>query len=155
MQVKTITLALAMLTLSVGLRAQQDPLTGTWKINLAKSKFSPGPAPKSRTLKFEAAADGLKITADIANADGTIQHIQYTAKPDGKDYPVTGDPDRDSTTMKRIDANTTEVLGKKAGKPTVNFRRVVSKDGKTLTITGTGTNAKGQKVNNVAVFDKQ
>ena len=155
MRLRLLTVGVAMLVLSPGLMAQQDPLIGIWKLNLAKSKFSPGPAPKSRTLKFEAAANGLEITADIANADGTIQHIQYTAKPDGKDYPVTGDPDRDSTTMKRIDANTTEVMGKKAGKPSVNFRRVVSKDGNTLTDTSTGTNAKGQKVNNVAVYDKQ
>ena len=155
MKVKTITLALAMLAVAVGLRAQQDPLIGTWKLNLAKSKYSPGPPPKSQTLKVEAQGDALKITADTVNADGTTQHLQYTAKPDGKDYPITGDPDRDSTTMKRIDAYTTEVAGKKAGKATMTFRRVVSKDGKTVTITGTGTNAKGQKVNNVAVYDKQ
>ena len=155
MKARTITVVLAMLAVSVGLWAQQDPLVGTWKLNLAKSKYSPGPVPKSQTLRWEAQGDALKITSDATNADGTTEHLTYTAKPDGKEYPVTGDPDRDSTTMKRIDAYATEVVGKKAGKPTVNFRRVVSKDGKTLTITGTGTNAKGQKINNVAVFDRQ
>ena len=155
MKVKAITLVLAMLAVSVGLRAQQDPLIGTWKLNLAKSKYSPGPAPKSQTIKYEAQGDGLKIAADNVNADGSTQHIQQTVKPDGKEYPVSGDPDRDSATLKRIDAYTTEAMGKKAGKPTTTIRRVVSKDGKTLTLTSTGTNAKGQKVNNVAVYDKQ
>ena len=132
-----------------------DPLVGTWKLDPSSSKFSPGPAPKSQTLKYETQGDELKIIADTVNADGTTQHLVYTAKFDGKEYPITGDPDRDSTTMKRIDAYTTEVAGKKAGKPTVTFRRVVSKDGKTLTIRETGTDGKGQKVNNVASYVKE
>ena len=135
--------------------AADDPLVGTWKLNLAKSKYSPGPAPKSQTLMFGAQGDGLNIMAHTTNADGSTQNLEYTAKPDGKEYPIKGDPDRDSTTMKRIDAYTTEVAGKKAGKPTITFRRVVAKDGKTLTLTASGTNGKGQKVNNVAVYDKQ
>jgi hypothetical protein len=133
-----------------------DPLVGTWKLNLAKSKFSSArPAPKSQTLKYETQGDTLKVTADISNEDGTAQHQAYTAKFDGKEYPVTGDPDRDSSTMKRINAHTTEVVGKKAGKPTVTFRRVVSKDGKTLTLRETGTDGKGRKVNDVAVYEKE
>jgi len=140
---------------SATLWAADDPAIGSWKLNVAKSKYSTGQAPKSQTLKIEAAGDGLKLTADVVNADGTTQHLTYTAKPDGKEYPVAGDPDRDTTTMKQVDAYTTEVMGKKAGKPTVNFRRVASKDGKTLMVTGTGTDAKGQKVNTVAVYDKQ
>ena len=155
MKSKTILVVFATLVVAVGLWAQQDPLVGTWKLNLAKSKFSPGPAPRSDMIKYEAQGDALKVTADAVNADGTTTHLQYTARPDGKEYPVTGDPDRDSTTMKRIDANTTEVIGKKAGKPSVTFRRAVSKDGKMLTITGTGTNSKGQKINDVSVYDRQ
>ena len=155
MKVRTITLALAMLTLSVGLRAQQDPLIGTWKLNLSKSKFSPGPPLRSNTLQYEAQGDALKVIADFVTGDGVSHHEEDTPIPDGKDYPIAGGVDRDSVTMKRIDAYTAEFVGKKAGKTTLTMLRVVSKDGKTLTITGTGTNAKGQKVNNVAVFDKQ
>ncbi len=152
----TIAVVVVALACSGVILAQStDVLVGTWKMNAAKSKYRPGPAPKSTTLKYEAQGDGLKITADIANADGTTQHELYTAKFDGKTYPVNGDPDRDMATMKRIDANTTEVMGTKGGKPTVNFRRVVSKDGKTLTLTETGTDGTGKKVNNVVVYEKQ
>jgi hypothetical protein len=133
-----------------------DPLVGTWKLNAAKSKPSPGSSvPKSQTVKYETQGDALKVTADTVNEDGTTQHQAYSAKFDGKEYPITGDPDRDSATMKRIDAYTTEVVGKKAGKPSVTYRRVVSKDGKTLTLRATGTDAKGQKVNTVAAYDKE
>jgi len=132
-----------------------EPLMGSWKTNPAKSKYSPGPAPKSTIVKYEAQGAGLKITADITNADGTTQYEEYVATFDGKASVVNGDPDRDSAISKRIDANTTVVMGTKGEKPTVNFRRVVSKDGKTLTLTQTGVDGKGQKLNNVAVFDKQ
>ena len=153
---KRLRVAVSLLfVLCVAAWAADDPLVGTWKLNAAKSKYSPGPAPKSQTLMFGAQGDGLNIMAHTTNADGSTQNLEYTAKPDGKEYPIKGDPDRDSTTMKRIDAYTTEVAGKKAGKPTITFRRVVAKDGKTLTITSSGTNGKGQKVNNVAVYDKQ
>ena len=81
-----------MFIVSVGLRAQQDPLLGTWKLNLAKSKYSPGMPPKSQTLKFEAQGDALKITADTANADGTVAHLEHfhnlcipAAGPEGPD----------------------------------------------------------------------
>ena len=155
MKVKTIALALTMLVVSVGLRAQQDPLVGTWKLSLAKSKYSPGPALRSNTIKYEAQGDALKVIADFVTGDGVSHHEEDTPIPDGKDYPIAGGVDRDSVTMKRIDAYTAEFIGKKGGKPTLTMRRVVSKDGKTLTITDTGTNAKGQKVNNVRVYDKQ
>jgi hypothetical protein len=132
-----------------------DPLVGTWKMNVAKSKFSPGPADKSLTVKYEPQGDSLKITADITPGDGAAQHQESTAKFDGKTYPVKGDPDRDMATMKRINANTTEIMGSKGGKPTINIRRVVSKDGKTLTLTETGTDATGKKLNNVVVLERQ
>jgi hypothetical protein len=126
------------------------------KLNPAKSKASPESSiPKSTTIKYEMQGETLKVTSDIVNQDGTTQHQTYTALFDGKESPVTGDPDRDSATMNRIDAYTTEVVGTKAGKPSVTYRRVVSKDGKTLTLRETGTNGRGQKVNNALVYDKQ
>lgn len=153
-----VTMAVVVVALAcsgVVLAQSTDVLVGTWKMNAAKSKYSPGPADKSLTVKYEPQGDSLKITADLTTADGTAQHQEYMAKFDGKTYPVKGDPDRDMATMKRIDANTTEVLGTKGGKPTVNFRRVVSKDGKTLTLSETGTNATGKKLNNVVILEKQ
>lgn len=156
MKVRTITLVLAMLTVCAGLRAADDPLIGAWKINVAKSKFSPGPPLKGQTLKYEPGGNnGLKVDTETVDAQGNSTRGGYTANFDGKDYPWTGNPDADALSMKRINANTTETTWKKAGKVTMTSRRVVSKDGKTLTITQKGKNAQGQAVNNVSVYDKQ
>src|SRR5215813_6856989 len=81
--------------------AQTDPFVGTWKLNLAKSKFSPGPPLKSVMLTHEAAGQGLKITVKITDAEGKPIDIQCTANYDGKDYPVSGAPDVDMFAMKR------------------------------------------------------
>ena len=156
MKVKTITLVLAMLTVSVGLWAQKDPVIGTWKLNLAKSKYSPGPAPKSGTTKLEPyGKNGVKLTADGADAKGNPTHVEYSAEADGKDYPLKGSPDADAVSLKRIDPYTVEATNKKGGKVMTTNRWVFSKDGKTRTLTTKGTNARGQAVNTVAVYDRQ
>jgi hypothetical protein len=140
----------------VSLSAQASaPRIGTWKLNLAKSKYSPGPAPQSLTVKVEPSGQGEKGTADFVNADGTRTTTQYTANYDGKDYPITGSQIADTVSLKRIDARTTERTDKKGGTVAQTLRRVVSQDGKTMTVTVKGTNAQGQAVNNVVVFDKQ
>ena len=144
------------LLVSVGVLAQNDPLIGTWKLNLAKSQYSPGPPVRTETLTFAPfGGGGVKVTVDQVDAQGKRILTEYSANFDAKDYPVTGAPDGDAVLLKRIDANTTERIYKKAGKVTTVVRRVVSKDGKTLTNTATGTNAQGQQVHNVTVFDKQ
>lgn len=156
MKAKTITLALAMFIVSVSLQAQQDPAIGTWKLNLAKSKYSPGPAPKSGTTKLEPyGKNGVKLTADGVDAQGKPTHIEWSAEPDGKDHPAKGNPDADAVSLKRIDPNTAEATTKKGGKVMTTARWVFSKDGKTRTVTTKGTNAQGQTLNNVTVFDKQ
>ena len=128
---------------------------GTWKLNLAKSKFQQGLAPKSTTLKYEAAGQGIKVTVDSVPADGAPIHYAYTANYDGKDNPVAGNPDADTAARTRVDANTTKLVNKKGGKVMSTETIVTSPDGKMLTITTPGTNAKGQKVDGVAVYDKQ
>ena len=127
---------------------------GTWKLNPAKSKFSPGPAAKSSTVTFSAAGKGVKGVIDGVGPDGAKVHWEYTANFDGKASPVTGNPVGDMVVMKRVDANTIETSYTLKGKPTTVNRRVVSADGKILTVTTTGTNAQGQKVNDVLVFEK-
>ena len=145
----------SMLVLGVAVVAEDSNL-GTWKLNLAKSKFSPGPAPKSQTLRVEAwGADGVKYTADGVDGEGKPMHWELQAKYDGKLTPFKGNPDADMLAYKRIDANTVESTTQFKGKPTVRGTVVVSADGKTRTLTQTGTNAKGQTVNNVVVYDKQ
>jgi hypothetical protein len=128
---------------------------GTWKLNVAKSKYSPGPAPKSLTLKFEATADGIKLTSDGVNAKGEPTHGEYVSKFDGTDVPWEGNPDADMASAKKIDDNNYENVWKKDGKTTITAKVVVSKSGKTLTTTLEGTNAKGETVKNVAVYDRQ
>jgi hypothetical protein len=132
-----------------------DPRMGTWKLNVAKSKYSPGPAPQALTVKVEPSGQGEKVTAEFVNADGTRTTTQYTANFDGKDNPLTGSQIADTVSLKRIDARTTDRTDKKGGKVAQTLRRVVSKDGKTMTVTTKGTNAQGQAVNNVAVFAKE
>ena len=86
----------------------KDNWLGTWKINVAKSKFGPGPAPQSQTTTFEAVADGsIKLTSDGVNADGKAMHTEYVSKFDGQDVPWTGNPNADTAAPKRIDANAT------------------------------------------------
>jgi hypothetical protein len=135
--------------------AQDDPLVGTWVLNVAKSKYTPGPPPKEQTTIFEAAGQGLKVTTKGTDSAGKPTMTTYTANYDGKDYPVTGNPDWDMVSLKRINANTVEFTRKRAGKVVQTATSVVSKDGKTRTITSTGVNAQGQKIHNVGVYDKK
>ena len=132
-----------------------DPRSGTWKLNLAKSKYDPGPAPQSNTMTIEASSDGETATTKGVNAAGTATGTQYMAKYDGKDYPITGSQNADTVALKRIDARTLERTDKKGDKVVATSTRVVSEDGKTMTVTTKGTNAQGQAVNNVTVWDKQ
>jgi hypothetical protein len=148
----------ALLAVSSMARAQSpDPWIGTWKVNLAKSTYKPGPKPTvAGTVKMEPSAGDLKTTIDASNPQGQPIHTETVGKFDGKDNPVTGAPAPNTTTAyKRINGRTFEALGKVDGKPTVTTRVVISADGKTLTATQTGKNAQGENVNNVIVADKQ
>jgi hypothetical protein len=131
---------------------------GTWKLNVAKTKASAGSAAasKSATFTVEAAGAGAKVSVDSVSADDTVRHWAYSANDDGKDNPITGNsPYGDVVAITRVDASTTRNVYKKSGKVTITQNAVVSTDGKTMTITVTGTNALGQTVNAVAVYDKQ
>jgi len=148
------TLLLLALALNVS-AAAADQQSGTWKMNPSKSKYSPGPAPQSVTVKIESAGDDVKLTADGVDSSGNPTHVEFTAKYDGKDYPITGVPNADTIAVRRIDANTTESTAKKGGEVVMTTRSVVSKDGKTRTTTFKGKDAQGRDVNNVVVYDKQ
>lgn len=153
----SLMLATAALVVAVVASAQsKDPFVGTWRLNIAKSKYTPGPAPKSITSTYEAAGQGYKVSVRNEPVTGAAQQFSYTTSLDGKDSPITGNnPNADAIAVKRIDATTLEAVNKRGGKVTTTQRNVVSADGKTRTVTTTGTDAQGQKVNNVAVFEKQ
>jgi hypothetical protein len=130
-------------------------MLGTWKLDPSKSRYSPGPAPKSQVAKLEEADGGMKVVSDRVEADGKMTHFEYTARFDGKDYPVTGDAGRDAVSVKKIDDYTLEISNKKAGKVTTTIRAVYAKDGKSRTETATGTDAQGRKIENVTQWTKQ
>src|SRR2546427_11811915 len=96
--------------------AQTDPQVGTWKLNVAKSKYNPGPVPKANLIVITVAGQGIKVSAKGTDAEGKPISSDYTVAFDGKDAPVTGQPAYDTTSAKRIDKNTTQFTRKKAGK---------------------------------------
>jgi hypothetical protein len=131
-----------------------DPNMGTWKLNEAKSHFSPG-SPKNTTVVYEAAGDMIKVTVDGIDGDGKPTHNEWTGKFDGKDYPVTGDPSADTRAYKRANSRALDLTNKKAGKIVLTGRIVVSANGKSRTLITNGTDSKGKRVRNTAVYDKQ
>jgi hypothetical protein len=134
----------------------QGALIGTtWKLNLAKSKFSPGPPPRSQTLSYQAEGQGMRGTNEGIDAQGNPTKAVVVIVTDGKSYPVTGVPDFDAASYKQVNDSTVEGTRTKAGRMVQTVTRVLSADGKTLTLTATGVNANGQQINVVAVYDKQ
>ena len=147
---------LAILALvAVSLQAQTDPFIGTWKLNVEKSHYSPGPAPKSQVSVWALKGKGVRITTTGIGADGKPTSQDTTAQYDGKDYPTIGNPDYDTTSFKRIDANTLQLIRKQDGRVVQNATIAVSQDGTTRTITTLGTNAAGKPINNVSVYERQ
>jgi len=142
------------LALASGARAA-GTMSGTWKLDVAKSTYSPGPAPKSNTVKVESNEKEFKVDAKGTDAEGKPTHVHYEAKFDDKDYPVSGIAYADMVSVKRIDANTVESTLKKGGQVMMTVTTTVSGDGKTRTTTFKGKNEKGQDANNVAVYEKQ
>jgi len=158
---RTVTVALGFVCLfgvAVALYGA-DIQVATWKINLAKSKYNPSNlAPKSTTVKNDALQGELgtaKVTVDVVDYTGKTIQYEYIVRYDGNDYPTRGDPNRDATALKKIDDYTFEQTNKKGGKVTTTSKIVYARDGKSRTMTTTGTNPQGQKVNNTIVWDKQ
>ena len=132
-----------------------DNTLGTWKLNMEKSKFSPSAPIKSLTVTREASDAGVKQTSTGERADGAPINSSYTAKYDGKEYPVTGAP-YDVISIKQVNANTYTVTQKKTGgKYNQTGRNVVSKDGKTLTGTRKGADSEGKASTATMIFEKQ
>jgi len=131
-----------------------NPTLGTWKLNEAKSKIIAG-MPKNMTVAYEAAGDSIKGTIDGVDGEGKPTHSEWTGKFDGKDYPVTGDPNSDTRAIKQIDDHHFDLTVKKGNKVTMTGKAVISADGKSRTVTVGGTNAAGKKVQSTSVYDKQ
>ena len=152
--------ALAVCLLSPALFAAENPFLGTWVLNTAKSKFSPGPGPKNETVKFE--QDGDKIRRTVSGTDGQGNPIMEGGPEgtsilwDGKDHTVANPSDPSMTVaVTRVNDYANQVTVKQQGKVTETIHSVVSKDGKKMTDRMNGTNEKGQKIRVVEVLDKQ
>lgn len=143
------------IVLSSSVALAHDNWVGTWKMNLAKSRYSPGPPPKSLTVKWEKTADGMRLTSDGMSAEGEATHGTYLSKFDGRGVPWEGNPDADTASAKKIDDNHFTNVWKMGGKATITSKAVVSNHGKTLTTVQTGRDAKGRAVKNTVVYDKQ
>jgi hypothetical protein len=138
---------------------------GTWKLNVAESKYSSGSAPKSGTRTFEERADGVSVSYEYVEPDGSIIKYGFTANFDGKDYPITGSGTSswredmvggaETIALRRSGSNIYAGALKKSGNVVMTTRTVVSKDGKVTTVTASGADAKGQPTKNVSVWEKQ
>jgi len=154
MKPRTVVLTLAVCFIGTTLCLAQQNLMGTWKLNEAKSKLAPGTA-KNNTVVYESAGDSVKVTIDGTDAAGNPTHNEWTGKFDGRDYPVTGDPNSDSRSYDLRSAHKMGFKMKKGKKVTTTGTIIVSGDGKSRTVIASGTDAQGKKFKSTAVYDKQ
>ena len=154
MKAIAILMSFALYLVAAAAHSADSPMMGTWKLDEAKSKISAGSG-KNTSVVYAASGDSVKITVDGVDGDGKPAHNDWIGKFDGKDYPVTGDPATDTRTYEKVDEHTLNFTAKKGGKVTLAGHIVVSDDGKTRTVTTTGTDSKGAKVNVTSVYEKQ
>jgi len=144
MRIKSIRLLVVFCCLAGGVCFAADPQMGTWKLNEAKSKIKPGTT-KNTTVVYEAAGDKVKVTVNGMDAKGKATHSQWTGKFDG----------RDSRSYKKRDDRTSEFNTMNHGRLIGSGHIVVSADGKSRTVTVSGTDRDGKPFKNVVVYDKQ
>ena len=132
-----------------------DPVLGTWHLNVAKSRYDPGPPSKSITRTYRLEKGEIRAIVVTVYKNGNSDTVYYPADYDGKEHPVSGAPDRDGIVMKRINEYTAESLLTHAGKTIGTSRRTVSADGLTMTITFRGVAVNGDEVNNTAYYEKE
>jgi hypothetical protein len=155
MRARTLAVAVVAVVALVTPAFAQNPV-GVWKANIAKSKYSPGPAPKSVTITTTAVAGGsFRSINETVPATGAPAKTDTTYRFDGKDNKITGNPNADTQSYTRVDDRHWTVVSKKAGKVTMTSKVELAADGKSRTTTQTGTDAQGKAVNNTIVYEKQ
>jgi hypothetical protein len=150
--------AVVCLALAGSMLADSKAFVGTWKLNLDKSTFAAGQAPKSLTRMVTADGDTVTYKFEGVGADGTAISYGYTSKYDGKDSEVTGTGvayGADHIAIKQLNSHQLSATSKKGGKVVGSSSGTVSHDGKTFTLTSKGTDANGKPVKSVSVYDKQ
>lgn len=147
--------ALAVCIFAVAALAAESPFVGTWKMNADKSKISGADALQNVTVQYEMDGESMKASVQGTTTQGQAANFTYEATLDGKPGTATGASMFDTIMLQKLGTNTIKATGKKGGKVVYVDRRVVSKDGKTLTISRTGTDSQGKKFQSTMVFDKQ
>jgi hypothetical protein len=135
--------------------AQSNPMIGTWKLNLDKSRFSPGTAPRSATLNYQQDGQNFRNTGETIGAQGNSTTTVWLHIYDGQPHPTSGVSDYDASAYTRVDGNTLIFSRFKAGRLIATGTIVVSPDGKTETVTTTGTGTTLAAATSVSVWDKQ
>jgi hypothetical protein len=149
-----LALALALCAALATISAAADPFDGTWRLNTAKSKYDPGPAPDSATVTIQ--SDGVTWTVKADSSfDGKPMTVTYKANLDGTPGPMQGSPVADMVSVKKVDDQTREMKSTKGGKTVSESRATLSADGKTVTVVGSGLNPKGTKNTFTSVYEKQ
>jgi hypothetical protein len=155
---RLVNMALLVLTTTIVPAFAADNSLGTWKLNVEKSKYTPAPFPiKNLTTVREAFDGGVKVTTIGARADGTKINTSYTVIYDGAEAIVSGDGILyDRISIRQVNANTlTDERKRTGGSYQAVGRTVISKDGKTMTVTVKGKNADGKDFASTMVWDKQ
>jgi hypothetical protein len=158
-----LSLAAAILTFAAGGSASvaQSPapgdprVLGTWNLDVAKSKFTPGPPPTSQIRTYEPHDSGYRATIKTTYATRKPTFVEYVANYDSLEYPVAGSPDYDTIRLKKVDQSTSEATLGHAGRVFATTRRVMSEDGQTMTITFHADELQGTRIHNVMVFTRQ
>jgi hypothetical protein len=138
--------------------AQANANVGTWKLNLEKSKYPAGTAPKSLTRTVAVDGDSVKYSFEGQGPDGAALSYGFTAKYDGKDYEISGSGmpyGADHISIKKLNSHQFSAVLKKGDKVVANNTTTISHDGKTATLNSKGADAKGKPVKSTAIYDKQ
>jgi hypothetical protein len=132
-----------------------DPMIGTWQLNVSRSRYHPGPMPKSQVRVYATSEEGTQETVTTVNADGETVKVIFPGIYDGRDYPVTGSSQYDTIALHRIDDYTAEATLKHAGQEIIKARRLVSPDGKTMTITVKSADPQDAAIDIIAIYNKE
>lgn len=155
MKTRSIVVTIAFCLIALAVSFADNPNMGTWKLNETKSKIPAG-APKLTTVVYSMDGDNVKVTTDGTGPDGQVMHVEWTGKFDGKDYPLTGDPNADARAVTQVNDHTLKVVNKKDGKPNgTTATVVVAPDGKSRTVSVSGKDSKGKKISTTSVYDKE
>jgi hypothetical protein len=149
--------SLAVCLLAISAAAQSDPFHGSWKLNVAKSTFTPGTEARNEVVTYKITGDEENFNADGLLANGARDQFFYTARFDGKEYPSkTIVTEKRLASVRKIDARTRERVIRSDGRVVMRSRSVVSVDGKTLTASVYSVDSSGKETQReTRVFDRQ